>query len=161
MAHRARCRTNRRVTEAVRARAWRARANLTQDGGSEGAGRHAHRASERSDKTEIETALYVLAVDNAREISRRRLRSRPQSSRHGRRMKFVPFSGVHLWERWVESQYVVFSGERCAPTILVRPAGQSASPRASSAEHGASSRCWSSAPPVARPRFSITKDERS
>ena len=100
----------------------------------------------------------ILAVDNAREISCRSLRSRPQSSRRRRRMKFVgPVSGVHLRERWIASQYVVFSGGRCAPTILVRPAGQFASSRTSSRELGASSRCWTSAPPVAGPRFSISK----
>lgn len=98
----------------------------------------------------------------SREISCRSLRARPQSSRHSKRMKFVgPVSGAYLRERWIASQYVVFSGGRCAPTILVRPAGQFASAGASSAELGASSRCWTSAAPVAGPRFSIRKDERS
>jgi hypothetical protein len=74
-------------------------------------------------------------------------------------MKFIgPVSGVHLRKRWIASQYVVFSGGRCAPTIRVQPAGRAASPRASSGELGSSSRCWTSAPPVAGPRFSITKD---
>jgi hypothetical protein len=111
---------------------------------------------------EIETALHILAVDNAREIGCRSLRSRLQSRRHSKCMKFFgPLSGVHLRERWIASQYVVFSGGRCAPTIRVRPAGRSASSRASSGEPGSSSRCWTPAPPVAVPRFSITKDERS
>lgn len=107
---------------------------------------------------EIETALDILAVDNAREITCSSLRSRPQSRRHSQRMKSIgPVSGVHLRKRWIASQYVVFSGGRCAPTIRVRPAGRSASSRASSGELGSSSRCWTSAPPVAGPRFSITK----
>jgi hypothetical protein len=111
---------------------------------------------------EIETALYILAVDNAREIGCRSLRSRPNSIRHGGRMRFVRrVRGVHLRGRWIASQYVVFSGGLCAPTILVRPASQFASARASGAELGASSRCRTSASPVARPRSSIKKDEGS
>jgi hypothetical protein len=128
-------------------------------GGRHRAGRAFHLpAHVREPMPEIETALDILAVDNAREITCSSLRSRPQSRRHSQRMKSIgPVSGVHLRKRWIASQYVVFSGGRCAPTIRVRPAGRSASSRASSGELGSSSRCWTSAPPVAGPRFSITK----
>jgi hypothetical protein len=111
---------------------------------------------------EIGTALNILAVDNAREITCSSLRSRPQSRRHSQRMKFIgPVSGVHLRKRWIASQYVVFSGGRCAPTIRVRPADRSASSRDSAGSSGRRPVSGLRLRQSRDPAFPLRKDERS